>query len=147
MIKSIGVHIKARDFKKSSAFYKNLGFQKVFEYGPNKKVKESYNGVVYQHGGAKLELAEGHRAVKSSVFKEKVVSSKISLMINLDSIASTINRCKTHNIPLAVGPRHYYWGTLEVVIKDPDGIVLVFISPYSKSEAKRIHAEESFGTK
>lgn len=147
MIKSIGVHIKASDFKKSSAFYKNLGFQKIFEYGPNKKVKEDYNGAVYEYGGGKLELADGHRAVKPSVFKEKVTSSKISLMINVESITDIIGRCKTHGISLAVGPRHYYWGTLELVVKDPDGVVLVFISPYSEAEARKIHADETFAQK
>lgn len=144
MIKSIGVHIKANNFEKSKDFYENLGFQKIFEYGPDKKVKEKYNGVTYGIGDCRLELADGHVAVKSHVFKEKIQSSKISLMINVDSIASVINRCKTHNIPIAVGPRHYYWGTLETVIKDPDGVVLVFICPYSKIEAKRVEADESF---
>lgn len=144
MIKNIGIHIKASDFKKSSTFYENLGFEKIFEYGPNKKVRESYNGVVYEHLGCKLEIADGHRAVKTSTFKEKVQSSKISLMINVDSIANIISRCKKHNIPLAVGPRHYYWGTLEVVVKDPDGVVLVFICPYSKAEAEEVNANEKF---
>lgn len=147
MIKSIGIHIKAGDFKKSSTFYENLGFQKIFEYGPNKKVKESYNGVVYEHGGCKLEIADGHRAVKPSTFNEKVRSSKISLMINVDSIARIIRRCEAHNIPLAVSPRHYYWGTLEVVIKDPDGVVLVFICPYSKVEAEKVNPDETLAQK
>jgi len=144
MIKSIGVHIKASDFKKSSIFYANLGFHKIFEYGPDKKVKEKYSGVTYGIGDSRLELANGHIAVKPHVFKEKVESSKISLMINVDSIANIIRRCEIHNIPLAVEPRHYYWGTLEVVVKDPDGVVLVFICPYSKIEAKKVNADESF---
>lgn len=144
MIKSIGVHIKASDFKKSTAFYESLGFQKIFEYGPDKKVKEKYNGVTYGIGECRLELADGHVAVKPPVFKEKIASSKISLMINVESIASIIRRCETHNIPLAVGPRHYYWGTLEIVVKDPDGVVLVFICPYSKAEAEKVNADEKF---
>lgn len=143
-INNIGIHIKVKDFKKSKLFYDRLGFKKIFEYGPNKKVKEDYNGVVYQHGGGKLELADGHRAVKPKVFKESVASSKISLMINVESVASIINSCKSRDIPIAVGPRHYYWGTLEVVVKDPDGVVLVFISPYSGKEAKKVSADETF---
>ncbi len=144
MLKSIGIHIKAKDFKKSVSFYESLGFQKIFEYGPDKKVKEKYNGVAYRVGESTLELADGHIAVKLHVFKERVQTSKISPMVNVDSIASIINRCKNHNIPLAVEPRHYYWGTLEMVVKDPDGVVLVFICPYSKIEAKKVNADENF---
>lgn len=144
MINGIGVHIKVSNFEKSQAFYEALGFQKVFEYGPNKKVKEKYNGVTYEHGDAKFEIADGHIAVHAATFQEKVQSSKISLMIPVDSIQAVINRCKIHKIPLAVSPRHYYWGTLEVVVKDPDGVVLVFIAPYSKTEAQKVHANEAF---
>lgn len=147
MINTVGVHIKVRDFGKSLAFYKALGFKKVFEYGPGKSVPEDYNGAVFEHGGAKLEIANGHRAVKRSVFEKSMVSSKISLMINVDSIEEVINVAKKAGIKLAVGPRHYYWGTLEVVIKDPDGVVLVFISPYSEKTAKKLQADESFAQK
>lgn len=144
MINNIGTHIKVKNFKKSKLFYERLGFKKVFEYGPNKKVKEDYNGVIYQNDGGKLELADGHRAVKPHIFKEKVMSSKISLMINVKSIADIIKRCNTHKIPIVVPPRHYYWGTIEVAVKDPDGVVLVFICPYSKTEAKKVNADETF---
>lgn len=155
-IQTIGTHIKVADFAKSVRFYEMLGFTKVFEYGPNKTFQkdangnlvsapESYRGMTFSHGGCKLEIADGHRAVKPEVFKEKVKSSKISLMILVDSISGLLDRCKKANIPLAVGPRHYYWGTLEVVLKDPDGVVLVFIAPYTEEEAKKIHADETWG--
>ncbi|MGH7203891.1 MAG: VOC family protein [Candidatus Levyibacteriota bacterium] len=142
MIQSIGVHIKVKDFQKSVKFYEALGFKKVFEYGPDKTIKEKYNGVTYEHNNCKLELADGHIAVKERTFQETIESSKISLMINVDSIKKIIDNCQKANIPLAVYPRHYYWGTLEVVIKNPDGVVLVFICPYSKAEEKRVHANE-----
>lgn len=146
MIKGIGTHIKVANFKKSHEFYKSLGFKKVFEYGPNKKVKEEYSGTVFEHGGCKLEIADGHRAVKPQVFKEKVKSSKISLMINVDSLKKIISLCQKAKIPLAVKPRHYYWGSLELVVKDPDGVVLVFIAPYSKKEASQIKADETWSS-
>lgn len=142
MINSIGIHIKVKDFKKSKAFYEALGFEKVFEYGPDKTVKEKYSGIVFEHNNGKLEIADGHIAVKQRTFEETVQSSKLSLMISVESINDIINRCNKAGIPLAVYPRHYYWGTLEVVIKDPDGVVLVFICPYSKAEEKRVHANE-----
>lgn len=155
MIAGIGVHIKVANFTKSKAFYEALGFRKAFEYGPDKafqkntqgglvEAPEKYRGMVFIHGGGKLEIADGHRAVKPAVFKERVSTSKLSLMINVERISDLIARCKKATIPLAVGPRHYYWGTLEVVVKDPDGVVLVFIAPYSREEAKKVHADETW---
>ena len=76
MINTIGVHIKAKDFAKSRAFYEGFGFPVVFEYGPNKEVKEDYSGVTFAVGAAKLEIADGHRAVKPETFKEVVTSMK-----------------------------------------------------------------------
>jgi len=145
-ITGIGTHIKVKNFSKSFAFYKALGFRQVFAYGPRQKMKEDYNGVVFEHNGCKLEIAEGHRAVKPDVFQEKVHSSKISLMISVENLADILERCKKSQFPIAVRPRHYYWGTLELVVKDPDGVVLVFVSPYSKRVAKRMNADETWAT-
>ena len=144
-ITSLGIHIKVKDFSKSLAFYTALGFKQVFAYGPDQKIKEDYSGAVFEHGGAKLEIASGHRAVKSSVFNQPVPSSKISLMVHVKSLNQIIRLCQKADIRISVAPRHYYWGTLELVVKDPDGAVLVFITPYSKSEALTLNADESFG--
>lgn len=155
-IKGIGTHLKVSDFAQSRKFYQDLGFQKVFEYGPDKTFQndnngnlisapEAYHGMTFQAGECKFEIADGHRAVKPQVFKEKITSSKVSLMVYVDHVSDIIERCKKVGIPLAVGPRHYYWGTLEVVIKDPDGFVLVFISPYTPEEAAEVHADETLG--
>lgn len=145
MIHTIGVHIKTANFEKSKQFYTALGFNQVFAYGPEQAVKEAYNGATFQQGECKLEIAEGHRAVKPTVFKEKITSSKISLMINVDSLEDIISRCQKNNIEIAVGVRHYYWNTLELVVKDPDGVVLVFIQPYDKKTAQSLNADETFG--
>lgn len=153
---TFGVHIKVSDFAKSKAFYEALGFKKVFEYGPDKTFEknaqgnlisatESYNGITFEYNGALLEIADGHRAVKPNVFKEKVASSKVSLMIGIENMSAFLDTCQKAGIPLAVGPRHYYWGKLETVVRDPDGVILVFTVPYSEEEAKRIHADETFG--
>lgn len=144
MIKAIGTHIKVNNFEKSLKFYTLLGFTKVFEYGPDKSVKEDYNGIVFEHGGGKIEIADGHRAVKPEIFKQTVPSSKISLMIETDDIEDIISRCSVNGIELAVGPRHYYWGKLEVVVKDPDGTVLVFTMPYDKETSERLNADEKW---
>jgi predicted lactoylglutathione lyase len=147
MINSIGVHIKVKDFEKSVIFYEALGFNKVFEYGPGKEVVEDYSGIVFDVGGTNLEIADGHRAVKQEVFKEEVKSSKISLMVGVKSLKNVIEVCNKEYIDIAVGPRHYYWGKLELVLKDPDGTVLVFWMPYDEGEAKEIKADESWAMK
>lgn len=144
MLKSIGVHLKVKDFKKSHTFYQGLGFTKVFEYGPDKKVKEDYSGATFQLGAAKLEIADGHRAVKPAVFQEKVSSSKISLMIEVDSLAKLIKKAEALNLTPVVPVRHYYWGKLEVVYRDPDGVILVFTEPFNEKAAKLLQADKSF---
>ncbi len=147
MINTIGLHIKVSNFKKSVAFYKSLGFKAIFEYGPGKAVEEDYNGIVFQHKEAKLELSDGHRAVKPEVFKQHIGSSKISVMIQVDDLSEIYRICIQKGITISVLPRHYYWGTLEMVIKDPDGVVLVFIAKYTADEAKKLKADEKFGVK
>ena len=144
-ITRLGTHIKVRDFEASKAFYLGLGFVPVFAYGPEEEVKEVYRGMVFEHGGGKLEIADGHRAVKGKVFERRMADSKVSLMINVESLVPLMARLRKQGIEPAVGPRHYYWGTLEVVVKDPDGVVLVFIASYSAAEARELQADERFG--
>lgn len=144
MLNSIGIHVKVKNFKKSYKFYSALGFVPIFEYGPKKAVKEDYSGAVFELKGTKIEIANGHRAVRGEVFLEQIMSSKISLMVNVDSLYDVIELCQVNNIRLYAGPRHYYWGTLEVAIKDPDGMVIVLICPFSEAEALKIEADETY---
>ncbi|MFC1780379.1 VOC family protein [Patescibacteria group bacterium] len=137
MYNKFGIHIKVLNFNKSYRFYKNLGFKECFAYGSkefikslNKSIptaKEKYNGVVFNLGNSLFEIADGHIAVKSKVFKEKIQSSKVSAMIHINSLKRIVNTCKKNKIKIAVPERIFPWGTKEVVIKDPDGFVLVFI--------------------
>lgn len=145
MIKTIGTHIKVKDFAASLRFYEGLGFEKIFEYGPDKAVKEDYNGATFACGTAKLEIANGHRAVKSEVFQETVGSSKISLMIEVSSLAEIMEKASAMGLKPTTPVRHYYWGKLEVVYRDPDGVILVFTEAYTPEMAKRLNASEEFG--
>lgn len=156
MIKGIGTHIKVANFETSRKFYEALGFRAIFEYGLGLDFKKDTagnliaapgdcRGLVFEHEGGKLEIADGHLAVKAKVFKTRMPSSKVSLMIQVDSVADILGRCAKNNIEIAVGPRHYYWGTIEVVVKDPDGVVLVFIQSYDEKMAKQLKADETFG--
>lgn len=145
MIKTIGTHIKVKDFAKSLKFYEGLGFEKIFEYGPDQTVKEDYSGATFACGTAKLEIADGHRAVKPEVFQETVGSSKISLMIEVSSLAEIIERAKAMGRKPTTPVRHYYWGKLEVVYRDPDGVILVFTEIYTPEMAEKLGASEEFG--
>lgn len=145
MIKTIGAHIKIKDFAKSLKFYEGLGFEKIFEYGPDKEVKEDYSGATFACGTAKIEIADGHRAVKPEVFRESVASSKISLMIEVSSLEEIMEKGKKMGLEPVVGVRHYYWGKLEVVYRDPDGVILVFTETYTPETAAKLGASEEFG--
>lgn len=141
LIKKIGVHIKASNFAASKAFYLALGFQPIFEYGPeleftDNTAPEKYHGITFANGDgtALFEVADGHIAVKPEVFKEGIPSSKVSLMVHVDSIQEIVHRARVANIPLVKEPVCYHWGTTEIVISDPDGFILVFIAPTSEAD-------------
>jgi uncharacterized glyoxalase superfamily protein PhnB len=136
MFTKFGIHIKVKDINASKNFYLALGFKPVFCYGnenirreftniPN--VSEKYNGIVFEIGSSLLEIADGHLAVKPDVFKREIQSSKISAMMDVNSIEELLAVCKNESIEISVPPKDFPWGTREVVIKDPDGFVLVFI--------------------
>lgn len=137
MISQFGIHLKVTDFKKSLFFYKKLGFKEFFAYGGKKFLEsfgnsiptapEKYNGVVFKINNTLFEIADGHIAVKPEVFKQKIESSKISAMIQVGSLYEIIKICKKNRFKIAVQPRIFPWGTREMVIKDPDGFVLVFM--------------------
>lgn len=139
--KSLGTHIKSANITESMEFYENLGFKPAFAYGSETFLSrfhkslttapEKYNGVTFEVGTGKLEVADGHIAVKPEVFKQKVASSKVSAMIGVDSVEKLVKLARDHNINIAVPIRTFPWGTREVVIKDPDGFVLVFIESIS----------------
>lgn len=137
MITQFGIHLKVKDITKSYEFYKSFGLNPVFAYGNNhflKKFKpsiptvsEKYNGVSFDINGAIFEIADGHVAVKAEVFQKTIDSSKVSAMLTVPSVQKVIQACKLHNYSIAVPPQKFPWGTKEIVIKDPDGFVLVFV--------------------
>jgi len=43
-------------------------------------------------------------------------------------------------IPLAAPPRRFPWKTIEVVVRDPDGFVVVFIAPDTSAEVQAVQA-------
>ena len=143
MTTKFGIHLKAKNIEDSLMFYKNFDFKEVFGYGDEKflaklsksipKAPEKYRGVVFEIGGALLEIADGHIAVKPEVFKETIGSSKISAMVHIDSVDEVVKISKKNNYKILVQPKVFPWGTREVVVRDPDGFVLVFIEKLKKN--------------
>lgn len=142
----IGLHLKVKDIKKSREFYEGLGFIPVFGYGDEAFRKtlpkgcgsapEKYHGVTYQlKDGADLEIADGHIAAKPEVFGEEITSGKVSAMIKVESIVPVFKKQKDH---IKYPVRKYYWGSIEVALRDPDGFVLIFIAPASDEEYARV---------
>jgi uncharacterized glyoxalase superfamily protein PhnB len=143
-INKLGIHIKVKNFNVSKNFYLALGFRPIFEYGPDleftdRTAPEKYRGITFAtpNGDALLEVADGHIAVKQDVFEEAVHSSKISVMIQVNSIHDVLTIVKENSIEVVKDPICYHWGTTEVVLKDPDGVILVFISPSTEEDKKK----------
>ena len=138
----LGIHIKVRDIVESRKFYESLGFTPVFGYGSEEFRKtlpegcgsapEAYQGVTYKLAdGAELEVADGHIAVKPADFQVEVDDAKITGMIRVKSVTPVIEKYQDR---IKFPVRHYYWTSIEVAIRDPDGFVLVFIAPFSTEE-------------
>ncbi len=145
IIKKIGTHLKVSNIEKSIAFYNTLGFQPILEFGPglertNTTAPHKYRGIIFatDDGTALFEIADGHIAVKPEVFQEHISSSKVSLMVFVDSLEEIIGRAKKASIPLAKEPVNYPWRTTELVIRDPDGFIVVFIAPTTE-EYKKVY--------
>lgn len=141
-LQSLGIHLKVANIATSRAFYESLGFKPVFGYGDEAfratlpqdcpSAPETYRGVTYQlPDGGSFEIADGHIAVKPETFPITIHTAKISAMIKVSSLLPLI----THpTIVITYPVRHYYWNTIEAVVRDPDGFVLVFITPFSDHE-------------
>lgn len=147
-VTGFGVHLKVNDIAASRAFYEGyLTLKPVFAYGDaaflatipeeTATAPEKYHGVTYEiPGGAKIEIADGHIAVPdASVFSTPINSPKLSAMLNVTSLAKLL---QSSEIRPSSSVKKYYWGTLEMVLRDPDGWVIVLIAPYSDDEQAAI---------
>lgn len=147
-----GIHIKVRDIVASRRFYEDvLDLVPVFGYGdadfratlPSELpsitddglpgAPERYRGVTYEPTSqSPIEIAEGHIAVTDAgVFEEPVRSPKISAMMRVTSLLPLV---RDKGLRPSFPVRHYYWGTIEIALKDPDGFVLIVIAPFSEDE-------------
>ena len=134
--KKFGIHLKVKNFYKSLNFYLKLGFKPAFAYGDKDYLEkfakgvpsapEKYHGMTFDIGGSLFEIADGHVAVKVEVFKQDITSSKISAMIDVDSLEKIMQICNENEFKIVKNPVKYPWGTVELVVRDPDGFILVF---------------------
>ena len=136
MVSKFGIHIKVKNIRKSLRFYLAFGLKPKFAYGDEafvRKLKgvptapEKYHGVIFNIGGGLFEIADGHTAVKQDVFQQTLQSSKVSSMLHVNSVEEVVKICRKNKFALVVEPKVFPWGTKEVVVKDPDGFILVFI--------------------
>lgn len=134
-LKKFGIHIKTKNFDASLKFYQKFGLVPIFVYGPesflNKfngvhHAKEEYRGITFELGAALLELGEDHIAIKKEVFQEKIASSKVSAMIDVANLDTVREICLANEFEIAKEEVEYPWGTKELVVRDPDGFILVF---------------------
>jgi len=143
LVTEVGVHIKIKSIEKSRKFYEDfLELNPVFAYGSPEFLKtipagvptapDHYSGITYGlPGKVRIEIAEGHIAVKDKkIFEDPIVSPKISAMITVKSLIPLLKKGLLADRTVT----KYYWGTIEVVARDPDGWVIVLIAPYSEEE-------------
>jgi hypothetical protein len=139
---SFGIHHKVADIAASRLFYEGLGLTPHFGFGDEEFraslpegcgfSPEVYRGVIYKIGNsAELEIAEGHVCVGPEVFTEQITSSKCSAMLR---VASLVPLLEAGGLDPIVPVRRFYWGSIEIVLRDPDGFIIVVISPDSPEE-------------
>ncbi|MBI2043992.1 hypothetical protein HYT24_01365 [Candidatus Pacearchaeota archaeon] len=145
-VSGFGIHLKVANINKSREFYESLGFQTTFVYGSEEfrstfdksiaTAPEDYPGITYKIGDATIEISEGHIGVKDkNVFQEVITTPKISAVIHVNTLLPILSN---KLVEIKVPVRHYYWGTIEAVFRDPDGFVLVLMVPYSDEEFAKI---------
>ena len=139
----VGINLKVRDFGRSKDFYDAFGFKKILEFGPDLEEHSKFRGLFYEIGNTLLEVSEGHMAVKPEVFAAPIRDSKISLMIYVDSLIQILDICDAHQIEIHVPPREFPWGQIGLIVKDPDGFVIAFLSQASEEERRQVQARTS----
>lgn len=53
-------------------------------------------------------------------------------------------RAKKMGLSPTTPVRHYYWGKLEEVYRDPDGVIVVFTQAYNPEDAQKLGADETW---
>lgn len=152
----LGIHLKVHDVAASRAFYEGvLGLVPTRAAGSDEFRKtlpatlpprrddglpgspDAWNSVTYQPSpSAPLEISDGHPAVeRPEVYREPVSGPKVSAMLHAESLVPLVrDRGARPSYPVRVYP----WGTVELLLKDPDGFVVVVIAHATETEVSAI---------
>jgi transcriptional regulator with XRE-family HTH domain len=161
----LGISIKVRSTLTSHAFYSSFGsafrLVPVRAYGDPAFAKafagicpgvdcrpRNYCGIIYNiisRGGqrARLEVSEGHPDVPHAVHQTDMETAKVSIRLEVDSLADVIrSRAYQEAAGRAVTDRggfvkSYNWGTIEAPIRDPDGVVIVFVVHWDQRDPRK----------
>lgn len=151
----VGVHLKVHDITASRHFYEQvLGmvparasgspeFRSTLPVGLAPQddglpgSPDRWNSISYKPcPNTEIELADSHPAVpERSVFESEIQTPKISAMLHVESLLPLIrDRGVRPTYPL----RAYPWGSVEAVLKDPDGFVVVLIAASTDPELQAL---------
>jgi catechol 2,3-dioxygenase-like lactoylglutathione lyase family enzyme len=153
----LGIHLKVSDITASRLFYEEtLGlipargagtaeFRRSLPDFLTSKHEDglpgspdAWNSVTYRPSAhAELEIGDGHPAVASDVFKQILDGPKVSAMLHVESLLPLV---RDSGVQPTYPVRIYPWGSVEVVLRDPDGFVVVLIAPASDEEIAMLQA-------
>lgn len=151
----VGVHLKVQDIAASRRFYEQVigmvparasgspefrstlpaGFAPHDDGLPGSP--DRWNSISYKPcPNTEIELSDSHPAVPDrSVFESEIETPKISAMLHVESLLPLIrDRGARPSYPV----RTYPWGSVEAVLKDPDGFVVVVIARSTDTELQAL---------
>lgn len=152
----LGIHLKVDDIAASRAFYEDvLGLAPTRAAGSDVFRKslppslpsgaddglpgspDSWNSVTYEPSpSAPLEIGDGHPAVeRPDVYREPVRGPKVSAMLHAESLLPLV---RDRDVRPSYPVRVYPWGTVELVLKDPDDFVIVVIARATEPEVSAL---------
>jgi transcriptional regulator with XRE-family HTH domain len=164
----LGINIQVKNALASHRFYSAFGsafkLVPVRAYGDSEFAKDFGGvcpgvdcrprkdaGIIYNiigRGGqrARLEVSEGHPEVPTDVHETNMKSAKVAIRLEVDSLAEVIRSpAYQEAAKRAVTGRggfvkSYNWGTIEAPVRDPDGVVIIFVvywEPRREEEIKQ----------
>jgi catechol 2,3-dioxygenase-like lactoylglutathione lyase family enzyme len=108
------VLLSPRDLERSLRFYEEtLGLAVYREWGQGRE-----RGVVFFLGGGLLEVSGS---------STEPTSGAVRLFLQVRDLGAVRERLAARGAPIEQEPALRPWGLLEMVVRDPDGLALVFV--------------------
>ncbi len=123
MLKSVsGLGLYVSDIKKTVAFYKKLGFNKVSKDEGSTKIYLNWFWVQFTENATSKNL--GKEFQKEAFAKNRGAGLYINVSVSeIDAYYSSLLKKR---LKPSSKPRNWPWGNREFVIRDPDGYKIVF---------------------